>query len=232
MMIFQAKYEFTKELTNIVIDLNCLKALEKILLDNSMQYQICVEYKNGDTLYDLAIHDIEEDLSKDKRQIDSLNVNANNDEIGFELNVGNCLIEQIKIRSNDKTSFLRLKQEIQEWLILYKNKNPFVCFAPFSKKSELIRIFSSFVLSCLTILPMIITEILHNKTIKAWDCIMVCCFFLILYYFFILALSAIFLKKVEIDVGINHTKTRRNFGYFILTVVLIPVILTWIFSFV
>lgn len=132
-MIFQAKYEFTKELTNIVIDLNCLKALEKILLDNSMQYQICVEYKNGDTLYDLAIHDIEEDLSKDKRQIDSLNVNANNDDIGFEL---------------------------------------------------------------------------------------------------ILALSAIFLKKVEIDVGINHTKTRRNFGYFILTVVLIPVILTWIFSFV
>lgn len=231
-MISQSKYEFKKELTNMIIDLNCLKALEKILLDNSMEYQICLGYKNGDTLYDLKIKDIEEDISKEKRKIVSITINAYNDNTRLRFNIEDYWIKQLEINSNDKAVFLQLKQETQEWCDLYRNKNPMAHFTPFTEKSELIRGITSIILSILTIVPVIIHDIIHNVSVKAGDCIMMFLSFVMLYYLVTLAISAIFLKKVEIDIGVNNVKIRRNVGYIVLTTIIIPTVLSWILSFI
>lgn len=230
--IINEQYKFEEALHGIIIDLKSLKVLEEKIQEHSMNYSFSIDYKSGDSVYDLSISNIVNDYANEKRHIKSIHLFAYNNNAKLEINAGQDCFEKVEIVCSEKSVFLQLKQEIKDWLEIIKNRNPFICFAPFSKRSEIIRIITSAVLSFLTLAPLVIKEILNGGTVKFSGAIIVFVFFTGSYFLVNLLLSAFFLKDVEIDIGINHTKIRRKFGNWFLTVVLIPVILSWIFSFI
>ena len=161
------KYVFKKDITGLIVDLNCLKELKRIIDDNNLSYNITIDYKNGDTINDLSIKDIEDDISKNKRQIKEFNLRAGDNEIAFNFD---NIVAELQIESNDKSKFLKLKQQLLEWFDLYKDKNILREFAPLSKKSETIRVITSILLAIFTTVPFIIYYILMQYLLNLLQC--------------------------------------------------------------
>ena len=228
-MIFMGKYVFKKDITGLIVDLNCLKELKRIIDDNNLSYNITIDYKNGDTINDLSIKDIEDDISKNKRQIKEFNLRAGDNEIAFNFD---NIVAELQIESNDKSKFLKLKQQLLEWFDLYKDKNILREFAPLSKKSETIRVITSFLLAIFTTVPFIIYYILNAIPFEFATMLQFFVSLIGLYFLVLLVLSSIFLRQVEIDIGTNKSRIRRKVGKWVLTVVIIPIIISWIFAFV
>lgn len=228
-MIFTGKYVFKKDITGLIVDLKCLNELERVIKDNNLSYNITIEYKNGDTINDLSIKDIEDDISKDKRQIKEFNLRAGDSEIAFSFDND---IAELQIESNDKSKFLKLKQQLLEWFDLYKDKNVLREFAPLSKKSETIRVITSILLAILTTVPFIIYYILNAIPLEFATMLQFFVSLIWVYYLVLLALSLIFLKQVEIDIGINKRRIRRQVGKWILTAVIVPIVISWVFAFI
>ena len=87
-------------------------------------------------------------------------------------------------------------------------------------------------LSFITILPLMISDWQKGLSIEFMDAFMVILCIAFVYYLVVLGLSSLFLHSVEIDIGNNYVKKRRKIANWIMTVVIIPVILSWIFSFI
>ena len=90
----------------------------------------------------------------------------------------------------------------------------------------------SVLLSFATILPLMISDWRKGLSIEFMDAFMVILYIAFVYYLIVLGLSSLFLHSVEIDIGNNYVKKRRKIANWIMTVVIIPVILSWIFSFI
>lgn len=229
-MILYGKYKFEMEFQSLILDLQCLKALTNIFAEHAMSYNINLDFKTGDSIADLTIDDLIKDISLEKKRIKEITVRATNDITEIDLHLDYVFDGKIKTESNNYDEFKQLKQEIQEWSNLYKSHNPFVFLAPFSTKSEVVRILICIGLSILTLFPMIISTYINGGSVKVLDSITVFLFFTFCYYFLLLFLCWIFIKKVEIDIGLNQNRTRRKVGNWVVSVILIPVLISWIFS--
>lgn len=231
-MFLFGTYLYETELRSIVFELDCLKALIKILKAHAMKYNMTTEYKSGDTICNGSIHDFENDISINKRQIKSLTLTAKGDGCELRISIGKNKLNSLEMACDDKGAFMQLKEELREWQELYKNKNPLIVLAPFTAKSEIIRSVLSVLLSFTTILPLMISDWQKGLSIEFMDAFMVILYIAFVYYLIVLGLSSLFLHSVEIDIGNNYVKKRRKIANWIMTVVIIPVILSWIFSFI
>lgn len=231
-MFLLGTYLYETELRSIVVDLDCLNALIKILKDNAMKYNMTTEYQSGDTICNGSVHDFENDITIKKRQIKNLTLTAKGDGCELCISIGKDKLNTLEMACDNKGAFMQLKEELREWQELYKNKNPLIVLAPFTAKSELIRCIFSILLSFITVLPLMISEWQKGLSIKFTDALMVILCVAFLYYFVVLGLSSLFLHSVEIDIGNNYVRKRRKIANWIMTVVIIPVILSWIFSFI
>lgn len=231
-MFLLGTYLYETELRSIVVDLDCLNALIKILKDNAMKYNMTTEYQSGDTICNGSVHDFENDITIKKRQIKNLTLTAKGDECELCISIGKDKLNTLEMACDNKGAFMQLKEELREWQELYKNKNPLIVLAPFTAKSELIRCIFSILLSFITVLPLMISEWQKGLSIKFTDALMVILCVAFVYYFVVLGLSSLFLHSVEIDIGNNYVRKRRKIANWIMTVVIIPVILSWIFSFI
>lgn len=229
-MILVGKYSYKRQLRNIVIDTDCLKALIKIFQAYQMEYNLSIEYRTGETLSNVLFEDVEKDIFTKRRRIKEVTITAEADCMGVNIMMGSQILDEIEIVSDKRDNFIQLKQELQDWQELYKNKNPLIVFAPLTVKSEILRGITSLILSFLTILPMMISEWMNGGQILFGDAVMIITVFGMIYYLVILGLSAFFLRSVEIDIGDNRVKFRRKVAGWIFTVIIIPVILSWILS--
>lgn len=231
-MFLLGTYLYETELRSIVVDLDCLNALIKILKDNAMKYNMTTEYQSGDTICNGSVLDFENDITIKKRQIKNLTLTAKGDGCELCISIGKDKLNTLEMACDNKGAFMQLKEELREWQELYKNKNPLIVLAPFTAKSELIRCIFSILLSFITVLPLMISEWQKGLSIKFTDALMVILCVAFVYYFVVLGLSSLFLHSVEIDIGNNYVRKRRKIANWIMTVVIIPVILSWIFSFI
>ena len=197
-----------------------------------MKYNMTTEYQSGDTICNGSVHDFENDITIKKRQIKNLTLTAKGDECELCISIGKDKLNTLEMACDNKGAFMQLKEELREWQELYKNKNPLIVLAPFTAKSELIRCIFSILLSFITVLPLMISEWQKGLSIKFTDALMVILCVAFVYYFVVLGLSSLFLHSVEIDIGNNYVRKRRKIANWIMTVVIIPVILSWIFSFI
>ncbi len=231
-MIFFGTYLYQIELRNIVLDLDCLKALIKILQDNAMEYNLTIDYKSGETICNRTLFDIENDFLIERRYIKNLTLTAKGNKSGLKVSVGKDKFNTLEMECDDKNLFLQLKEALREWQYIFKNRNPLNMLAPFTVKSEIIRGILSVFLAFFSILPLLIFDWQNGLSINFIEVFMVVFYIAVMYYLIILGLSAIFFHSVEIDIGRNYFKIRRKIANWIMTIIIIPAILSWIFTFI
>lgn len=231
-MNFFGTYSYEIELRNIVLDLDCLKALIKILQDNAMEYNLTIDYKSGETICNRTLCDIENDFLIGRRYIRNLTLTAKGNKSGLKVSVGKDKFNTLEMECDDKNLFLQLKEALREWQDLFKNRNPLNILAPFTVKSEIIRGILSVFLAFFSILPLLISDWQKGLSNNFIEVITVCFYIAGMYYLIIWGLSAIFFHSVEIDIGRNNFKIRRKIANWIMTVIIIPLVLSWIFTFI
>lgn len=224
--LYNPKYLYNYEMKGVIIDTKKIEVLEGILKQYSMQYKICFECKVEDSICTMSFDEIKTDIFLEQKAIKSIVVEAESETIGFELDTDGLWVPWLKIKANEKNKFDLFKRDIQEWIKLCKNKNPLVCLVAKNTKSYILIGFISVVLSVLTWLPVIIGDLKNGLMVPFDSCFIIIFFSAMVFFGLTLWLSRFFIKNIEIDIGINKTRIRRKIGGWILTVLIIPFIIS------
>ncbi len=220
------KYQYQKKLNGIIVDIPKIDAVITILQKYSMNFEVNIECKTGDSIRKMSLEEIKNDKLLEQKKISRVQIEAESEELYFKFDIHDFWDNTIEITSNNEDKFNLIKNDIQEWIRLCKNKNPLIILTFGTIASNITIGILGLILSLLTWLPFLV-----KNSYPIDDSVPVIFVFAMLYFFTVSVLSCTFMKRIEIDIGINKHRIRRKIGGWILTTLIIPVILSFICSF-
>lgn len=222
-MSYNGTYKTSIDLKNITINETNLKELIKKFAEQEMQYNLDVEFLDGDSLTNIKL-DTLLDFQYKTKEIKELQLRASNKEVSVWLHTHtDDSWSYLNMESTDNTQFYKVKAILQDWVKAIKNGNKL----SYLQRNDAKGYISRYIVGLLTtfiILGLIIFSFMPWNDADVWITITaISISFSLISFLIITGILYVYFRLVEIDICYNKFKKRRKTAYWLLTIIIIPI---------
>ena len=222
-MIFNGIYKTKIELKNVTITAENLKQLIEKLTEQEMDYNLEVEFLDGDSLTNIKLDKLL-DFQYKTKQIKELQLRANSKNVSVWLYVyTDDSWSYLNMDSMDNAQFYKVKTILQDWVKSIQNENKLSYLQRDNFRGYISRYIVS-LFATFAILTLIVFSFEPWNNFDAWMTVITSSFGLSFIAFFIItAILYFYFRLVEIDICYDKFKKRRKTAYWLLTIIIIPI---------
>lgn len=226
-------YTFRKDISAVLLTADKLKKWVDVLEEYELDYECEIRYVGGESFSTSNIQELFEDRYLENKSIESIEISARDFEKGIRVNFECGDISwrnSISCSCQEKDTFIRIRDEINQFVESITNKGVWAFLTRKTKMSFLIKMFFG-ILWTIGIFTYPIKAWAQDKTafwLIEFGIVIMCS----LSYYSVQNICEYFCPIVEFDIGKNKYKLRRKRFSWLVTVIIIPFVISIVATFV